>query len=164
MTYTGDRRWTLQKAAFAVKRMAVYGFLSAILLVGCDGVRPIFVGETVFTVQTPRGGNQTVYSDLDPRMGEVVFSGGSAPVVTEADVEIDEKHVLSLHSGGWASAYVRDFGQHTFLAKVYLMRGTTRTDYIGCARGRFTVDPKYRTSRMMGMWWRLEIPAPSSQC
>ena len=100
-----------------MKRTAVCSFLTAILLVGCNGVRPIFVGESVFTVQTPRGGEQTIASTLDPRMGEIVFRGSSSPVVTEADVEIDEKHVLSLRSGGWASAYVQDFGQHTFLAK-----------------------------------------------
>ena len=147
-----------------MKHAAVCGFLSALLLVGCDGVRPIFVGESVFKVQTPRGGEQTIASTLDPRMGEAVFLGGSSPVVTEADVEIDGKHAFSLRNGSWLSAYVQDLGEHTFLAKVYLMGGNTRTDYIGCARGRFTVDPKYRTSRMMGMWWRLEIPAPSRQC
>ena len=142
-----------------MKRAAVCSFLTVILLVGCDGVRPIFVGESVFQVN-----GRTIHSTLDPRMGEVVFLGGSSPVVTEADVEIDGKHAFSLRNGSWLSAYVQDLGEHTFLAKVYLMGGNTRTDYIGCARGRFTVDPKYRSSRMMGMWWRLEIPAPSSQC
>ena len=128
----------------------------ALILAGCAG--PVFVGETV----VQRNG-ATVYSSLDPRLGEVVFPGLYSSLVTEADVSIDGQHVGTVRSGAWLPVYVSTLGRHHVNAKVFLVQAGQRADYIGCFSREIHVSPYYRNSSKYGFWWRVDV-YPSPHC
>lgn len=138
----------------------VFGLFSLIvvLVAGCAGVQPIFVGETVV-----KSGNATIYSSLDPRLGEVVFPGLYTSLVAEAEVSVDGRHVGTVRSGGWIPVYVSTLGRHHVMARVYLVQRGTRADYIGCFSREIGVSPYHRGSNTPGFWWRVDI-YPSPHC
>lgn len=130
---------------------------AAVLAAGC-AIHPVIVSETVI-----RHDGRTVYSTLNPRLGEIVFPGLWSQVTAEVDVTIDGKRVGTIRPGGWIPVEVGTLGRHHVVATAYLVQGGRRADRIGCFSREFEVSPYYRTSNTHGFWWRVDV-TPSPHC
>jgi len=142
-------------------RMLLY-MVVVFSLVGCR--RPIFieyVRPPEFSVQRD---NATITSTIDPRYGEIFFSGLYTPLVTEAEVRIDGLRVGTFRSGDLPLVATTSLGRHVLDADVYLLIRGERTDRIGCFRRNFEVSAYYRTNDKAGFWWRVDIGSPSPSC
>ena len=131
------------------------------LTAGCG--KPLFI-ETVTREFSTRQGDATIASTIDPRIGEIIFSGLYTPLVSEADVSVDNIPVGTFRSGGMPLIASASLGRHTVSAEVYLLIRGERARRIGCYRQQFEVSVYYRTNERPGFWWLVEIGSPSPYC
>lgn len=134
----------------------------------------IFIGGCTNIMFPPEvtvraGPSKTVYSSLDPKLGQIIFSGLHTRLATEADVEIDGKRVGTFRSGAWLPVSLEALGRHMLNAQVHLLQcdysgNCRRSGDIGCFRHEFEVSPFSRTNQLPGFWWRQEIGSPSPNC
>ena len=140
----------------------VFNIITIVLFTGCGG-KPLFI-ETVTSEFSTQRGDATIASTIDPRIGQIVFSGLYTPLVTEAEVSIDGIRVGTFRSGGMPLVASTSLGRHVISAEVYLLIRGERHKRIGCYRRQFEVSPYNRTNDRPGFWWVVEIGSPSPNC
>ncbi len=153
--------------------------LSLIFSAGCQYARPLVVWESVATVEiaSPTGTQHVVLQNTrDPHLGEIMYTGLSSGLDSEAVVYIDGGRMnshghgygsrVTIPSGGSATVWLEALGAnaHTYQADFFLIEDNGMRTYYGCSKGTFGADPNYRNSPVMGHWWRYTISPSMGSC